>query len=570
LNDLKRKFTALSIFAILFAGSFTFAIPTPALAQDQLILDPEFVESPPEINSDTFTESEKTPTEVNGSQNLYEKSNLVDSTKLAQVRLPFIENQGQIDEKVKYYVSTFAGTIFVTENGLTYSLTDNSDDDLVKGVAITEEFVDSQKLQPVGIEKSDSVVSYFVGEEENWRSGITTYDSVSLGEVWPSIVAELKAYGNNVEKVFKVLPGGNVDDIRLGFDGINGLATSESGELLLETEFGNISMTEPIAFQNIDGEKRSVEVSYVIDDNAYGFVVGDYDPRFTLIIDPSLISTYLGGTGTEEISAITTDSSGIIYVTGRTRSTDFPTTVGALNATLNGGIDDVFVSKLSSDLSTLLASTYLGGTVSADFNQERGNSIVVDSVGNVYVAGRTETTDFPTTVGALNETFNGGQRDFFISKLSNDLTNLLSSTYLGGNSVDNQILISLDPSGKLFAAGKTRSSDFPITPGAFSQTFSAAFGNVFALEISTDLSTLLASTFLHAANFGDFVIDPSGNIILSGTTTSSSFPTTSGAINETIGAGQEIYISKLSNDLSTLVKSTLINSTPGQIQGVAL
>ena len=206
MNDLKRKLTALSIFAILFAGSFTFAIPAPAMAQDQIILDSEFAELLQEINPATFTESEKTPTKVNESQDLYEKSNLVDSTKLAQVRLPFIENQGQVDEHVKYYVSTFAGTIFVTDDGLTYSFTkESSENDLVEGIAVKEKFIDADNLQPTGVDKSDSIVNYFVGNQKNWRSNIPTYDTITLGEVWPSVEVELKAYGNNLEKRWMVV-----------------------------------------------------------------------------------------------------------------------------------------------------------------------------------------------------------------------------------------------------------------------------------------------------------------------------------------------------------------------------
>jgi len=112
------------------------------------------------------------------------------------VHLPFIENQGQANDEVQFYASTFAGTVFVTEQGLTYSLpVENSEDDSVQSIAIKEEFVNSQNLQPTGVDKSDSVVNYFIGDKENWLPDVTTFNSISLGEVWPLIEVELRAYG---------------------------------------------------------------------------------------------------------------------------------------------------------------------------------------------------------------------------------------------------------------------------------------------------------------------------------------------------------------------------------------
>ena len=190
--------------------------------------------------------------------------------KMFSSQVPFIENQGQLNPDVFYYAKTFAGTVFVSNDGLTYAFKGSSEEDtLIQGVVVKENFLPWQTLQPNGLDKSETIVSYFVGDKENWQSSIPAYNVVSLGEVWPSIDVELRAYGNTVEKIFKVSPGGSVSDIWISFDGIEYLKTNEEGKLLLNTELGVIEMTKPIAYQFTDeGIKTTVDASYkIITDN---------------------------------------------------------------------------------------------------------------------------------------------------------------------------------------------------------------------------------------------------------------------------------------------------------------
>jgi len=157
----------------------------------------------------------------------------------------------------------------------------------------------------------------------------------------------------------------------------------------------------------------------------YGFKVGKYDKDKVLYIDPLLASTYLGGSVGDWVNAIAIDSVGNVYVTGETFSTDFPVTAGAYDTTFSGNatlwIGDAFISKLDGNLSTLLASTYLGGS-----GDDWVSAIAIDSVGNVYVTGETFSTDFPVTVGAYDTTFSGNATlwigDAFISKLDSNLS----------------------------------------------------------------------------------------------------------------------------------------------------
>ena len=176
-------------------------------------------------------------------------------------------------------------------------------------------------------------------------------------------------------------------------------------------------------------------------------------------------STYLGGSNFDGSSGVAVDSSGDTYVTGSTQSIDFPTTPGALQTTLRG-LSAAFVSKLNSTGSALVYSTYLGGSFF-----EGGLGVVVDSSGDIYVTGITQSIDFPTTPGALQATFGGFPADAFFSKLNDTGSALLYSTYLGGSNLDEGLGVAVDSSGGAYVTGSTSSNDFPVTAGALQTTF---------------------------------------------------------------------------------------------------
>jgi len=328
---------------------------------------------------------------------------------LNDISLPFIENQGQQDSVVKFYVNTFAGTVFVTDESLMYYVKGASEDDHTE-LAVKEFFVSSVPLKPIGLEKSKTKVNYFVGSQQNWRTDVPAYNTISLGEVFPNIEVYLKSHGNNIEKVFMVYPGGNVDSIKIGFEGIYTIKIGTDGELLIETKVGTFSMTKPTAFQEIDGFQKTVDVSYYLDGNEYGFEVGNYDSRYTLTIDPLIASTFVGDVKKEFASDIAVDASDNVYVTGWTLSETFPTTLDGYNPEYIRDTD-AFVFKISNDLTTLLSSTFLGGGA-PDF----ANGVVIDNSGNLFISGSTLSTDIPTTPGSYAVERSGGG-----SKISSSL-----------------------------------------------------------------------------------------------------------------------------------------------------
>ena len=219
--------------------------------------------------------------------------------RMSKINMPFIANKGQIDKEVKYYAKTFGGTMFVTEKGeIVYSLPkyerkelipryaelDSASPETLKqsvkqvqnmvrgdtklvggGVALKEEFIGARIHDINGEEKSETKVSYFRGNDPaKWQSSIETFNEVSLGEVYEGIRLSLKAYGNNVEKLFYVKPGANPEDIKVSINGANEIKVNENGELEVETELGAIRFTKPIAYQEINGKRVNVEVAYLV------------------------------------------------------------------------------------------------------------------------------------------------------------------------------------------------------------------------------------------------------------------------------------------------------------------
>ncbi len=506
--------------------------------------------------------------------------------KVSGLQMPFIENKGQIgDESVRFYASTFAGTVYVTDRGeIVYSLVRREpaaksmrDRDIVnpalrpkssisKAVALRESLVGLKKtgekgesisLHPVGINKSVTRVNYFTGKKENWRPGIPTWQEVSLGEVYKGIELKLRAYGKNVEKLFTVQPSGSVEDIMLKIEGTEGLRVNKKGELEIETALGTVRMTRPVAFQEINGRRVEVAANYMVSGQdqslTYGFQVGKYDKTKPLIIDPLLASTFLGGSSEDDAMSIIADNSGNIYVSGGTYSSDFPTIPGAFDAVFS--YVEAFVTKFDGNLEELLASTFIGPAFYS-------HSMAIDSNGNIYVAGVTPSPDFPTTPGAYDRTIGYGDSqpwdypffDGFISKFDSDLENLLASTFLGlvtDYDFFGPIEMTLDNDGNVYMASPFRCG-YP-----YNEIYCA-----FIAKFDARLENQLASTLLPRDSTANAIsVDSSGNVYVAGT---GNITTTPGAYDETYNGGGDTFISKFDSSLEGILAATYLGGGSGE------
>jgi hypothetical protein len=283
---------------------------------------------------------------------------------------------------------------------------------------------------------------------------------------------------------------------------------------------------------------------------------------------------------------IAVDSSGNTYIGGWTTSTDFPLLGTSISPAPATG-DIIFVTKADATGTTLVYSTYIGGTSGADF----GGSIAVDANGFVYISGATGSTDFPVTSSSAYQTTlgSGANRNAFLTKLSADGQSLLYSTYLGGSSDDTAMSIAVDTTENAYLSGATNSADFPTTINAVQSTLNSSNGNAFVARIDTTqsgVSSLTYSTFLGGASTSKLnevgtaiKIGSQLDIYVTGMTCSSDFPTTLSAY-KTVGPidGCTAFLSQIDpsiSGLSGLIYSTYFGGTPSggtgdQAWGLAL
>nr|MBI2905687.1 SBBP repeat-containing protein [Chloroflexota bacterium] len=266
-------------------------------------------------------------------------------------------------------------------------------------------------------------------------------------------------------------------------------------------------------------------------------------------------STYLGGSVYDSGQAIAVDGSGNAYVTGKTSSSDFPTTPGALDTSSNGGTD-AFVTKLNAGGNGLVYSTFVGGIWN-----DYGYAVAVDGGGNAYVTGNTNSLDFPTTPGAF-DTSQNGNADAFVTKLNADGSGLVYSTFLGGSNDDIGYGLVVDGNSNAYVTGETASSDFPTTSGAL-DTSSNGGTDAFVTKLNADGSALLYNTFLGGSSNDRgkaIAVDGSGNAHVTGNTSSSDFPTTPGAFDTVLNGG-DAFVTKLNAAGSGLVYSTFLGGS---------
>ncbi|MFN3940555.1 MAG: hypothetical protein ACK4IY_08195, partial [Chitinophagales bacterium] len=345
--------------------------------------------------------------------------------------------------------------------------------------------------------------------------------------------------------------------------------------------------TKPVAWQIIDNEKVFVPCRYLIQNNIVSFQFPHgYNATYDLVIDPELIfGSYSGSSDDNWGYTATYDLEGNLYGGGIVMGSGYPTTTGAYDVTFGGGYCDVGISKFSADGSSLIYSTFIGGS-----GNDLPHSLVVNSAGELIVYGTTGSTNFPTTAGAFNEDFSGGTSitvtyvvnftgvDIFVAKLSADGTTLNASTFVGGSSNDgfNTALsthynygdhargeIIVDADDNIYVASSTYSSDFPVTAGAYQATYGGTQDAV-VFKMNSNLSSLLWCTYLggSAADGGySLKLLSDGNVVVTGGTASSNFPVTGGVWSGTYGGNVDGFVSILNSSGTELIASTFAGTS---------
>jgi hypothetical protein len=448
------------------------------------------------------------------------------ATNLARAPLSFQPNQGQTDSRVRFLSRANGYSLFLTATGAVFDLptaSASSAERASQSVGTTKSSAAASRvsieMELVGTEPRSKFeaqnelpgkVNYFIGNDpDKWRTNVPTYQRISQANVYPGINVSYYGSGQEIEYDFVVNPGSAPGMIRLGFKGAKSIQVDKAGDLLLQLKDGVLKQRKPFAYQEIDGRRREVASSYVrLSRREVGFKIGEYDSTLPLVIDPVLLySTYLGGSGIDEIVRVTTNSSSV-FVTGSTESAiAFPATPGAYQTSLAGGVVDAFVARL--DLSSTPAFTYityLGGS-----GTDRAFGIAADEANNAYIAGDTAGGGFPTTPGSFRSSPLFRTVDGFVTKLNSSGSALVYSTYIGGSQGYDYLRdIDVDASGSAFVTGYTNAIDFPqdesgvtrTTPGGLPHQFRDESDppDALVLGLNPAGNDLIYTTFLGGPN----------------------------------------------------------------------
>lgn len=451
-----------------------------------------------------------------------------------QMPVHFVENRGQADPAVSYYVQGRDRTLYFTPEGLTLAL-------FAPGArlrwTVKLDFVGARgDVQPVGEDPDGAVVSYFKGPREQWKTGIPTYSRLVYADLWPGIDLVYAGAGSRLEYTFVVQPGADPARIKLAYRGATAVRLESSGRLEVETPLGSFDDEAPSTYQVIDGERVAVASAFALDPvaadgaQAYGFHVGAHDPLEPLVIDPAVLvySGFIGGAGFDFGYGVATDAAGDAYVAGYTESDQgsFPETVGP-DLAYNGGTD-AFVAKVRADGTGFLYAGYIGGA-GADY----GRDIAVDALGNATITGYTTSAEdtFPVIVGP-DLTFNGAT-DAFVARVNAAGTGLDYAGYVGGPSVDIAFAVAVDSAGCAYLTGRADSDEatFPVAVGPDLTHNGGA--DAFVAKVAPGGASLEYAGYIGGASqdegFG-IAVDSAGSAYVTGWTDSSeaTFPVTVG------------------------------------------
>ena len=488
----------------------------------------------------------------------------VDTRALGALQVPFVANDGRYDHAVAYSATTFAGTVYVTHTGeVVHDLPRRTPGLPDAGWTLVEMLAGAMPLAPSAGEPAAAHVTRYDGRE---TTAAATYRRIALGEAWNGVDVWLQAHADNVEKFFSVRVGADAGAIRVTVRGANTLRTADDGSLVAATDVGEVAFSKPVAWQEIDGMRRSVDVAYTVRGDEYGFTLGAYDRAHAVVIDPVLQSTFLGGSQFDNTAALAVHPvTGQVYIGGTTASDNFPGTAGGARPYFSGSGNDFVIARLSSDLTTLLQATYLGRSWSTD-NLEA--MAIHPQTGDVYVAGTTDDAYFPLAAGGAQPA-SGGGRDAVVSRLNADLTTLYQSTFMGGSRNDYGRLLAVAPdTGDVYLAGDTYSPNLPGVAGGAKTTYVVTpqeYGDAFIARFNPALTTLVQSTYAGGSRgesvdggqqFGasrNLAFHPlNGDLYLAGTTSSGDLPNP--AVHDADG-WPDVFVLRIKPQLTTFVQS---------------
>lgn len=427
--------------------------------------------------------------------------------------------------------------------------------------------------------------NYFIGNDPSkWAAHCKLYQGITVKDIYPNI--DVRYYSDNGTMKYDLIvnPGGNVADIALKYHGADKLEIKNK-ELVIGTSVGELRELAPYSYQFNEKGKNEIAAKYSLRDNVVRFELKGYDPKSTLIIDPTLIFCSFTGSSADNWGFTATyGPDGSMFGGGIVMGLGFPVTQGAFQQNFGGGGNgcftgniDIGIMRLTPDGTARMYATYIGGSA-----QECPQSLIADPQGNLIVAGRTTSPNYPLKNGGLIGP--GGGYDIVVTKLSSDGSQLLGSRKIGGGSDDGANItacggstasslqqnygdearseVNIDGNGNIYLAACSQSADFP-TVSAFQPTKSASQDGI-VLKFNPDLSVLQFSSFLGGnGNDAAYVIslDANNNIFVAGGTESTNLPgSAAGTVGPSNHGGIDGFVSIISNNGSSIIKTTYLGT----------
>ena len=527
----------------------------------------------------------------------------------------FTENAGQWDSRVKMAAQLHNAALFLEEGGIMVVLREPLSHPLPQSAPLHchayRMAFDNAATTPTGEALQPGYSNYFIGNNPAmWRSKVQSYAVARYSNIYPNTDLEIYTASAALKYNWVVHPGGNPQQIRLTYEGPDGVEVSREGNLRISTTVRDVIELRPYVFQRRGDKEVEVASRWRVEkmkaekDKWKVWVeVDDYDRTKDLIIDPTLIfSTYTGSTADNWGTTAAYDSHKNVYTAGIVFGVGYPVSIGAYDENSNGNAD-VGIFKFDSSGTQRLWASYLGGAAA-----DMPHSMFVNMFDELLVLGTTGSDNFPVTAGAYQTSHAGGQTiysegsstinfaagsDIFVSRLSANGTQLGASTFIGGSGNDglnykhyfnNSYLIIMagndslyynygdgargeiisDDFGNVYVGSTTMSSDFPTTPDAFRPAYSARQEGV-AFKLDYNLRNLIWSSYIGGTQ-DDAVysidLDSNYNLLVCGGTNSINFPTTPGTYRFAYQGGTaDGFVSKISADGHTLLASTYIGSS---------
>ncbi len=480
--------------------------------------------------------------------------------------LDFIENRNQWDSHIRYKANIPGGEMYLTDSGFIFSYYNEDDfrkihDKIHEGKDVRRELIHGHAYRvnftganPAARNHAESrrsyYYNYFIGNDSSrWAGGVPLYGKVVQANIYDGIDLVVYSSGRSLKYDLLVAPGADPRQILVKYEGVTPVLQSD-GSIRIVTSVNTIKEEAPYTYQWVNGQKKEVASRYVLKNGQLYFDFPEgYDPRYPLVIDPSLIfSTFSNSSGTDGGSlsyGSAYDALGNMYA-GMLAWKGLPVTPGAFQTSW-GDEGIVGIQKISADGSALIYCTYYGGAV----NRTHPNSLAVNDRMELVVTGMTESATIPVTPGCFDNTLNGAW-DLYVAHFNASGTALLGATYIGGDGLEatgqwisledakvSPCEVAFDDSGNIYVISNTNSLNFPVTTDAFQTALSGSLDG-FIIKLDPSCSKLLYSSYLGGSGDDSLYglwFNSKGQIVVCGATTSPDFPTTPGVLHTSSPGG---------------------------------